>query len=167
MRQCDDETRHSLTPPSVCTFVNFIDANKSAFTPPADRKIVPCLGKNCALPRKIFFLLIPAKAPSPSLSQKYKNIFTSNITLTPATCKGTHIFRLEFLFLSSFFFWTFQIFDKKSVTSMTGVNSATLFVDSESSETNSPPTIQILRIEIQILRIEIQILRIEIQILRK
>ena len=102
MRQCDDETRHSLTPPSVCTFANFIDTNKSAFTPPADRKIVPCLGKICALPRKIFFLLIPAKAPSPPLSQKYKNIFTSNITLTPATCKGTHIFRLEFLFLSNY-----------------------------------------------------------------
>ena len=65
MRQCDDETRHSLTSPSVCTFVNFIDTNKSAFTPPADRKIIPCLGKICALPRKIFFLLIPAKAPSP------------------------------------------------------------------------------------------------------
>ena len=99
MRQCDDETRHSLTPPPVCTFVNFIDTNKLAFTPPADRKIVPCLGKICALPRKIFFLLIPAKAPSPPLSQKHKNIFTSNITLTPATCKGTHIFRLEYSLL--------------------------------------------------------------------
>ena len=30
-----------------------------------------------------------------------QNIFTPNIILTPATCKGTHIFRLEFLFLSS------------------------------------------------------------------
>ena len=102
MRQCDDETRHPLLPLLARYLINFLNTNKSTFTPHADRKIIPCLGKNCDLPRKIFFLLIVAKTPSPPLSQKYKNIFTSNITLTPATCKGTHIFRLEFLFLSNY-----------------------------------------------------------------
>ena len=70
MRQCDDETRHSLTPPSVCTIVNFINTNKSAFTPPADRKIIPCLGKICALPRKIFFSINTRKSALPTAFSK-------------------------------------------------------------------------------------------------
>ena len=87
MRRWDATLPYS---PSVCTIVNFIDTNKSAFTPPADRKIVPCLGKNCALPRKIFFLLIPAKAPSPPPSQKHKNIFTHTTHLQPTDRLRTH-----------------------------------------------------------------------------
>ena len=95
MRQCDDETRHSLTPPSVCTFVNFIDTNELAFTPPADRKIVPCLGKICALPRKIFFLLIVAKAPSPQPSHKNGNFLTNHTHLTPTEGSARSAHRLR------------------------------------------------------------------------
>ena len=54
----------------------FHDTIKAPLLPPFDRKFVPCPGKICALPRKIFFLLIVAKMPLSPPSQKHKNIFT-------------------------------------------------------------------------------------------
>lgn len=59
-------------------------SNISDMPPPLEEKFVPCLGKICALPREIFFLLILAKMSPPQPAQRPQNYFTHNIAITPA-----------------------------------------------------------------------------------
>ena len=57
----------------------FLNIPKMTLQPPYERKIVPSRGKICALPRKIFFPLMPAKPPSPKHFLRIRNYFTPNL----------------------------------------------------------------------------------------
>ena len=62
--------------PPIAKFLNIL---KMTLQPPYERKIVPSRGKICALPRKIFFPLMPAKPPSPKHFLRIRNYFTPNL----------------------------------------------------------------------------------------
>ena len=61
---------------SIFMNMKFLNITKTSAQPPDERKIVPSLGKICALPKKIIFLLIPAKRLPQMSFYSMRNYFT-------------------------------------------------------------------------------------------